>query len=249
MLYAIISDVHANLEALGEVLKDIKRRNIKQILFLGDAVGYGPNPNECVTLLKKNSKVLLAGNHDRAAVGLTSTKNFAPHARAAILWTASVLAEESKKTIKEFQTSKSLKRQDILLVHSSPWKPDEWHYLRSYEAAERSFRSFKHWICFIGHSHIPFILERLSSSEMLTCGEETELNKNSRYIINVGSVGQPRDGDPRACYTIITDAKVGLIRVEYPMKRTQQKMRKAGLPGSLIEGLSSRKKRQPFIST
>lgn len=237
MLHAIVSDVHANLEALERVLTDIEKRKVKQIVFLGDAVGYGPNPNETTSILKETCSVLLAGNHDRVAVGLESPEFFNPIAKAAVLWTASVLTEENKNTIKEFRMIKILK--NILFVHSTPKEPEQWHYLLSYPDAEVNFECFKQWICFLGHSHTPFILERLPSGEISTYGETARLYKENRYIINVGSVGQPRDRDPRACYALLNGENVELIRVDYPIKETQRKMQEAGLPDPLIQRLSS----------
>lgn len=238
MPYAVISDVHANLEALQAVLSDIEKRKIKNILFLGDAVGYGPDPNKCVSLLAGVSKVLLAGNHDWAAVGLTDIEYFNPYAKAAVLWTSKVLTGESRKAIEEFSLVKVMRRQGLFLVHASPMAPEEWHYILTLQDAERNFTFFTERVCLLGHSHWPFIVERLHTGELLTHREEVVLNKESRYIVNVGSVGQPRDKDPRACYALMERGKIRLIRVEYPVQETQRKMKKAGLPEPLIERLS-----------
>jgi predicted phosphodiesterase len=238
MLFAVISDVHANLEALNEVLKDIKERKVKNIFFIGDAVGYGPNPNECVALLNKACKVLLAGNHDWAVTGLTEIESFNPYAKAAIRWTDEVLTEESRRSIEGFKLIKNLQKEGILLVHSTPWETEEWHYLLSYEDAERCFRDYRQWICFVAHSHMPFILERLPSGKMQKYKDKAILGKENRYVVNAGSVGQPRDRDPRACYALMDGESVELIRVEYPIEETQRKMREAGLPKSLIERLA-----------
>lgn len=238
MLYAVISDIHSNLEALEAVLEDIDKRKIKNILFLGDAVGYGPNPNECVSVLEKRARYLLAGNHDWAAVGLTDISGFNPIAQAAILWTREVLTEDARKSIEAFSLVKNLKRQSILLVHSSPFMPEEWHYVFTLSDAEANFQHFSQRICLIGHSHQPFIIERLPSGEMRVHREEAAMDRENRYLINAGSVGQPRDRDPRACYAVIDDAGARFVRVEYPVRKTQQKMRDAGLPDPLVERLS-----------
>jgi len=238
VLYAAISDVHSNLEALEAVLEDIGRRKVKSLLFLGDAVGYGPNPNECVSLLEERAKVLLAGNHDWAALGLTDISGFNPMAQAAILWTREVLTEEARKAIEGFSLVRNMGRQGMLLVHSSPFMPEEWHYVFTLSDAEENFRHFTQRICLIGHSHQPFIIERLPSGEMRVHREEAALEKGNRYIINAGSVGQPRDRDPRACYALVGDGGARFVRVEYPVLETQRKMRDAGLPEPLIERLS-----------
>ncbi|HUO76563.1 MAG TPA: metallophosphoesterase family protein [Thermodesulfovibrionales bacterium] len=238
MRYAVISDVHANLEALEAVLRDINKRGIDEFLFLGDAVGYGPNPNECVELLRKNCKILLAGNHDWAAIGLTDIQYFNEYAKAAILWTREVLTPESRKFIETLPVTKNIKRGNMLLVHSTPKDPEAWHYLLTLWDAEVNFHYFTHRVCMIGHSHLPFVIERVPSGEMITYKSEARLGKNERYIINAGSVGQPRDRDPRACYAIFDDDTLEFVRLEYAIEKTQKKMRDAGLPLTLIERLS-----------
>jgi len=239
MRYAIISDVHANLEALEVVLRDVKKRGIDEILFLGDAVGYGPNPNECVELLKKNCRILLAGNHDWAAIGLTDIQYFNEYAKAAILWTQEVLTPDSRKFIETLPVTKDVKKANMLLVHSTPKEPEAWHYLLTLWDAEINFHYFHHRVCVIGHSHLPFVIERVPSGEMITYKSETRLGKNERYIINTGSVGQPRDRDPRACYAIFSDDTLEFVRLEYAVEKTQKKMHDAGLPLMLIERLST----------
>lgn len=238
MPFAAISDVHGNLDALKAVLKDIKRRGIKTVRFLGDAVGYGPDPNACVSLLMENSETLIAGNHDRGAVGLADTEGFNPHAKAAIKWTADVLTDENREAIKGFLTMKSIDEEDILLVHSTPFEPEKWHYLLSLHDAVLNFGHFREKTCLLGHSHIPFIAERLSDGGIAVHKESASLGTEGRYIINSGSVGQPRDGDPRACYLIIEGCNASLLRVAYDVGITQRKMAKAGLPKPLIDRLS-----------
>lgn len=238
MEYAVISDVHANLEALRAVITNIKGRGLKRVLFLGDAVGYGPNPNECTELIEETSEVLLAGNHDWAVLGRTDIEYFNEYARAAILWTETVLSEENRKTLSQLSITKSLSEDSLFLVHSTPKRPEEWHYLLTSWDAEVNFHYFKERICFLGHSHLPFIIEKLPSGEMIVHKEKAEIKKQeSRYIISAGSVGQPRDHNPKACYAIIDDVHVELIRVEYDIEETQEKMMRAGLPEPLIERL------------
>lgn len=238
MSYAVISDVHSNIEALDAVLEDIDNRKIESVLFTGDAVGYGPNPNEVLASLRERADVLIAGNHDWAAIGLADLERFNPNAREAVLWTMGVLSEESKNIIRIFQIAKRLEEEDVFLVHSSPGSPEEWRYLITYSDAEEAFRQFGEGVCFTGHSHHPFILERLPDGRMGTHYNSLELSRNCRYIINAGSVGQPRDRDPRACYVIFDGLRTEFVRVSYPVEKTQEKMRLAGLPGPLIERLS-----------
>ncbi|MGD0885912.1 MAG: metallophosphoesterase family protein [Thermodesulfovibrionales bacterium] len=238
MQYAVLSDVHANLEALDAVLKDISKREIKEILFLGDAVGYGPNPNECVKRLKERCKILLAGNHDKAAVGLLDIDYFNEYARAALLWTRKVMTEKSRNTLETLPVMQKMDKEDLLLVHSTPKEPAAWHYLVTLWDAEINFDYFDQRICILGHSHKPFIIERVPSGEMVTYGNGANLGESERYIINIGSVGQPRDADPRACYAVLHDESVEFVRVRYNIEKAQMKMHEAGLPLPLIERLS-----------
>ncbi len=238
MRYAVLSDVHSNLEALEAVLHDVGIRKIEDILFLGDAVGYGPNPNECIELLVKNCKILLAGNHDWGVIGQTDITYFNEYARAAIEWTRDVLTEKNLKTLKSFPITEVIEKGDMLLVHSTPKEPQEWHYLLTLWDAEINFHYFSKKFCFLGHSHYPFIIERLPSGELVTYKERAHKGQTGRYIMNVGSVGQPRDGDPRAGYAIVDDEKMEIIRVSYDIEAAQKKMSKAGLPALLIERLS-----------
>ncbi len=241
MRYAVISDVHSNLEALDAVLSDIEKRfegNPPPVLFLGDAVGYGPDPNECVKLIKETTALQLAGNHDRAVLGLTDIEYFNEYARAAILWTQGVISDESKEILRALPVDARMREEDLYLVHSTPKRPLLWNYLLTIGDAEVNFDYFSERICLLGHSHLPFILERLPTGEMTTHTGKTRLLKPRRYIINAGSVGQPRDGDPRACYAVLDEKSAELIRVPYDIEKTQRKMTEAGLPEFLIERLA-----------
>lgn len=239
MKIAIISDVHSNLEALESVLKDIRKKRIERILFLGDAVGYGPNPNNCIDVLKKECEILLAGNHDRAAVGMTDIEYFNEFARAAIIWTAETLTEEHKELLSRLPVSKRFYSgvEDLFLVHSTPKEPESWRYLLTLWDAEVNFNYFAERICLLGHSHVPFIIERNLSGEMMVYRDNASLKSGLRYIVNAGSVGQPRDGDPRACYAIMDGDSIRFVRIDYNIKKTQKKMVEAGLPKPLIDRL------------
>jgi predicted phosphodiesterase len=235
--YAIISDVHANLEALNAVLKEIEKERIDEILFLGDSVGYGPNPNECIESLRDSTEVILAGNHDWAAIGMTDITYFNPYARAAIEWTEDVLSDENKTFLRELPVAKKLRHGSILLVHSTPKEPEQWHYLSSMWDAYINFHFFTEKICFIGHSHVPAIIEAPPEGELRLYPSHVEIKDGHRYIINVGSVGQPRDGNPDAAYVLFNEDSIEIRRVSYDIVLTQKKMRKAGLPSYLIDRL------------
>ncbi len=131
-----------------------------------------------------------------------------------------------------------MKKENILFVHATPKEPEQWHYLLTLWDAEINFHYFDQWICMLGHSHQPFVIEKFPSSEMITHRREARLGKGERYIINAGSVGQPRDRDPRACYVVLEGERVEFIRVPYPVEKTQKKMSEAGLPLLLIQRLS-----------
>ncbi|HWR58528.1 MAG TPA: hypothetical protein VN328_06540, partial [Thermodesulfovibrionales bacterium] len=148
------------------------------------------------------------------------------------------LTEENRKLLKTFPVIERMKNENILLAHSTPKEPEAWHYLFTLWDAEINFHYFDEWVCLIGHSHLPFVIERLHSGEMITFNKEAPLKKTERYIINCGSAGQPRDRDPRACYVLLSDDKIEFVRVEYAIEKTQRKMHEAGLPLPLIERLS-----------
>ena len=238
MAYAIISDVHANLHALKTVLADIKARGIQEIHFGGDAVGYGPKPNECIEMLKTECNTLIAGNHDWALIGYTDIEYFNPHAAAAILWSRGVVSEEHFGDLEAFKILKNLAPRDAMLVHSTPFEPENWNYLFSPQDIEKNFLHFTQKICFVGHSHFPVIVEKLPDGQLTGHKNRIELDDSSRYIINAGSVGQPRDHDPRASYAVIHDTAAEIVRVEYDVKETQKEMTDAGLPDKLIERLT-----------
>jgi len=238
MRYAILSDVHSNIEALEAVLRNVDKRKVKDVLFLGDAVGYGPNPNECIELLMARCKILLAGNHDWGVLGLTDINYFNEYARAAIEWTKRMITEGNRKTLRSLSVKKESNEEDMTLVHSTPKEPEEWHYLLTLWDAEINFHYFDNKFCFLGHSHYPFVIEKLPSGELVAYKEAAVMGKTERYIMSVGSVGQPRDGDPRACYAIVNDEKMEIIRVPYDIEAVQKKMIKEGLPLFLSERLS-----------
>jgi predicted phosphodiesterase len=238
MRYAVMSDVHANNEALLSVLKDIKTLGINNTVFLGDAVGYGPDPNECVRILSNECCSLIAGNHDWAVLGLTDITYFNPHAKAAIEWTQQTIDDDCTLLLKRLPLSQTIENKEILLVHATPYEPAQWHYLYSLEDAKRGFESFHCRFCLIGHSHEPVIIEQRSAGQISVYEKEAKANSSSRYIINVGSVGQPRDGDPKAAYVIIDDDAMMIRRVPYDIKKTQKKMKRFRLPSRLIERLS-----------
>ena len=238
MKYAIISDIHGNLEALESVLAEIDRREVDSILCLGDVVGYGPNPNECVELVRARADAILAGNHDHAPIGRIDITYFNQWARSAIEWTRKELSESSIEFLLNLPLS--LERDGFTIVHSTPLEPAEWNYIITIGDAVKNFPEFRNQVCFVGHSHVPMVIAlneqddcRVLKSNPLILAED------SRYIINVGSVGQPRDLNPLSAFAIYeaTEKKYELVRVEYDIAKTQEKIRQSELPDFLAARL------------
>ncbi len=245
MRYAVLADIHSNLAAFESVLNDIEANGgCDQIWCLGDIVGYGPDPEECIELLRKYEHLCIAGNHDWAAVNRIDTSDFNPVAAQACHWTAQQLTSENTTYLVNLPLR--LCQDDFTLVHGSPREPI-WEYLLSTGAAQDNFKYFETSFCLIGHSHVPLVFEYTDESgkcrlRQLEAGEIVELGEH-RLIINPGGVGQPRDGDPRASYGIYDD-KAGVFyhyRVEYDVAATQRKMMEANLPMPLILRLSEGK--------
>lgn len=244
MRTAIISDIHANLEALSAVLFDIESLNIDEIICLGDIIGYGPNPNECISLIHKKCPIILMGNHDAAVLDSLSTQNFNINAKFAIEWTDKQLTDESRKILEALPMSKIDGNKTY--VHATPYEPRMWYYITSAEEAAFNFQFFDTTFCFVGHTHIPVIIS-LDNLKNIHVSQDEYLDfsksDDTHYLINVGSVGQPRDRNPNSCYGIIdTEASFfSLRRVEYDVKKCQEKMKKHKLPEFLISRLAEGK--------
>ncbi len=238
MRYAIISDVHSNLEALQAVLKGLKKEGYDLLLCLGDIVGYGPNPNECCQLIRETEGVVIVGNHDWAAVGKTGTEYFNTFARMAIRWTSRVLDETNRNWLSGLPLR--WVEEDFLFVHSSPSEPSLWNYILSRQEACQEFRTFTERVCLIGHSHQPTVFIRQEDDCQQDAFDGLKLRPNLKYIINVGSVGQPRDGDPRSAACIYDSKRdsLELQRFAYDVGKTQGKMAKVKLPVYLADRLS-----------
>ncbi|MFA5629310.1 MAG: metallophosphoesterase family protein [Dehalococcoidales bacterium] len=241
MKYALLADIHSNLEALTAVLEDIdKRAAVDELWIMGDTVGYGPNPSECIKLLRSRKHTAVCGNHDiYCADAPESLYIFGPEAFTSCRWTASVLTAEDIEYLKDLPNV--AERDDFMLVHGSPREP-LWEYVISQSVALVNFDYFRNKYCLVGHSHTPLIF-KLDENKNCVGVPFTEnigvvLGKD-KMIINPGSVGQPRDEDPRASYAIYdSESKViRLYRVPYDIKLTQQKMIKQNLPIRLISRL------------
>ncbi len=240
MIYAIISDIHGNLEALLSVLDYIKSNygNIDKIVCLGDIVGYGADPIECIKATRDISDVILAGNHDFAVCEMTSIDNFNDYAKKAVMWSRSVVGNDEMNFLKSLPFI--YQEENVSFVHSSLHKPEYWRYLLRASDTYIDFEIMNNQILFVGHTHIPVIFEFDGKEIKILTSDEVSLHQNRKYIINPGSVGQPRDKDPRASFVFFDSDKkfVKRVRVEYDLEETQKKILDAGLPEVLATRLS-----------
>lgn len=231
MRVLVISDIHANLTALNTVLEDAGEYDA--VWCLGDLVGYGPDPNECVERIRDlPNLVCLVGNHDHAAIGLIPFSRFNNDAQFAASWTMENISRENRKYLESLPAS--LVNKTFTLAHGSPREPI-WEYVLDGQIADRNFETFKTDYCLVGHSHIPLIFHRpsgLSYSVPWIVPEAEAINLIPRMILNPGSVGQPRDLDPRAAYGLLDlDAKTWEARrVAYDVAEVQLRILQAGLP-------------------
>jgi predicted phosphodiesterase len=236
----VFSDVHGNLEALELVLKALEKEGVDSTICSGDLVGYGPNPNQCVEKVMETADEIVAGNHDYAATGLTSINDFTDYARSAIEWTQDVLTSISQSHLSSLSLIKYM--GEVTIVHATPDSPSEWKYIFTFEDINRCFEALTTTFCFIGHSHVPVAFIRDSKGNIFyQNATDVVLESGKKYIINVGSVGQPRDGDPRASYGVLdlNIERFYLKRLEYSVEKVQEKMWKQGLPPYLIYRLET----------
>lgn len=239
MRYIIISDIHGNIEALKSVLTIADEHPDAHIVSLGDIVGYGADPGACLSIVQGIARISLAGNHDHAAVGLTDIRYFNTYAREAVLWTSGQLTENERGYLRGLPLFKRAEGA-YFLVHSSPDSPEEWRYIITLSDAQESFPAFEEPLCFVGHSHSPMVFGIAPNGRCHREYRETiSLKEGYRYIVNVGSVGQPRDGDWRACIVVYDDqAKtIEYKRLEYDLPSAQKKIIDAGLPSFLARRL------------
>ena len=234
----VVSDVHANLLALEAVVADAE--HFDAIWCLGDVVGYGPDPNDCVALLRQHELVCLAGNHDWAALDKLNLASFNTDARAAATWTQHMLSPETRSFLDALPSSHQ--EGDFALAHGSPRQP-VWEYILDPLVASINFMHFSSRFCLVGHTHTAAVFRQNINGDGCRVhfpqyGTPIPLD-SARLIINPGSVGQPRDSDPRAAYAILeTDQMMWEHRrVEYPIQETQNRMRQHGLPHRLVARL------------
>jgi len=249
MTIAVLSDIHGNLESWHAVLEDIQSFNVDDIYCLGDVIGYGADPYACIASVQKNCSIILQGNHENALLNPVEQSHMNSVAQTAITWTAQQLPEKVIETISSWPLVKV--GTDARLVHGSPDEPLAFHYITYRMDVENAFRAFSEKVCFYGHTHWPAVAEEIVSNtsrviklapRMLSKQKEEQvisLDEKTRYLISVGSVGQPRDGDARARWVLVkSDPSAAIFRyVPYDIEKAQQKILKAGLPEILAERL------------
>ncbi len=246
MKQAILSDIHGNLEALRAVLQDIFERGIKEMVVLGDVVGYGADPEACLELVCEHASGFVLGNHDVAAATGEGAEGFHPDAKTAIRWTENILSQQDKKRLMQFSLVQESGQMHF--SHGSPENSDRWKYIFTESDAGKGFAACPNQLIFVGHSHVPAMFVELEHKRMF--GGEfrqvvriaqsfVQIEKNYRYLLDVGSVGQPRDGDPRACYGIYDNdgRRFELVRKAYDVQAAAEKIVRSGLPVNLAERL------------
>lgn len=230
MIYAVIGDIHSNYDALTAVVNEIKKEHVDKILCIGDIVGYAAEPSKCIDLVRELNCTVVAGNHDYATVGKFPVEYFHQDARTAVLWTAEQLSAESLNFLKNLPLVEGLK--GITLVHASLKHPEFFDYITTVATAQNSFEMLKTPVCFYGHTHVPLAIFCNKETMHVDRGQVFDLNNADKVLINVGSVGQPRDWDMRAACAIYDTGKkvVRIKRVKYNINDAVGKIYAAGLP-------------------
>ena len=237
MRYGIFSDIHSNLEAYESVLGAMKGDGLDAYICGGDIVGYGADPSGCVELTRGLTDNVICGNHDCASVGLLDTQYFNLRAKEAVLWTAKNINDEERHYLTHLKMVHE--GPDFSVVHGSLDEPYSFRYILDIESAVTNFDTMRKDLLFIGHTHSPAVFRKEGGEVTYSKTSHVDLKEGTSYIVNVGSVGQPRDGDPRASYAVLDEkAKtVEIKRVVYNIKKAQEKILKAGLPPILAERL------------
>lgn len=236
MRFAILSDLHANLEATEAVLADAHERGCTDFVCLGDVVGYNANPRECLEIVQKLGCPVVKGNHDEQASLEESSRDFNALAEMAINWTRAQLSEADKKWLRDLPFTQAVR--DFTIVHATLAAPEQWDYVFNILDAAGSFSHQQTPVCFFGHTHVAGAFVRDEGVQRLKV-DQLAIEPPRKYFINTGSVGQPRDGDWRAAYCIYDIEKqvVEQRRVNYDLTTAQQKIIKAGLPRMLADRL------------
>jgi predicted phosphodiesterase len=244
MRYLVLTDIHANLEALETCLADASNRGYDRVLVLGDLIGYGADPNAVIDRVKAlGPATMVRGNHDKVARGMAEAEGFNAVAKSAAEWTLHELTPSNRQWLLELPAGPAVIDETVEICHGSPF--DEDAYIFDELDALRAMKVARRPLCLFGHTHYPITFRLLDGMfEAIGHAMETSemlLEKGAKYLVNPGSVGQPRDGNPRAAYAIVdTDARrVELMRLHYPVEVAQTKVIEAGLPEVLARRLGA----------
>jgi predicted phosphodiesterase len=237
MKYAVIADIHANLEAFEVVLKDTKEQKCTHYCCVGDVVGYNANPKECLDIVRDMGMPCVKGNHDEYCSSEEDLEGFNPHAAEAVNWTRKQLSKEDRQWLRELKYVRLV--ASFSMVHATLDGPQRWGYVFDKLAAAASFTYQNTSVCFFGHTHVPVAFVRDS---MVRGGTYSKfrVEPGKKYFVNVGSVGQSRDGVAKATYVIydLNEGSIELRRLDYDIPKAQKKILEAGLPVRLAERLA-----------
>lgn len=230
--YAVLGDIHGNLEALTAVLDDARKAGVTHYACVGDLVGYNANPAECLHLVRELNMVCVRGNHDHYCSHTDCVRDFQPLAANVVDWTRSQLGEGDARFLRELKMIRVV--SGFTLVHSTLDMPEKWGYVFDELEAESHFHYQSTTVCFYGHTHHPVFFEKSGYVRRVN-DQRISVTLGKKYFVNVGSVGQPRDGDPRASYAVydVAARRIELRRVDYDIAATQKKILDAGLPERL----------------
>jgi predicted phosphodiesterase len=237
MRYAVIADIHANLEAFEVVLNDAKEQKCTHYCCVGDVVGYNANPKECLEIVRGMGMPVVKGNHDEYCSSEEDLEGFNPHAAEAVNWTRKQLNPDDRKWLRELKYIRLV--ASFTMVHATLDGPQRWGYVFDRLAAAASFTYQNTGVCFFGHTHVPLAFVRDSVVRGGTYSK-FRVEPGKKYFVNVGAVGQPRDGNPKAGYVVydLDEQSIELRRLDYDIPKAQKKIMEAGLPQRLADRLS-----------
>lgn len=237
MKFAIIADIHGNLEAFQVVLQDIKEQHCTHSACLGDVVGYNANPKECLDMVRAMNIPCVKGNHDEYCSSEETMEGFNPAAAEAVAWTRKQLTEDDKQWLRDLKYQRMV--SNFTIVHATLDGPQRWGYVFDKLAAAASFTYQSTNVCFFGHTHVPVAFMRDSMVRGGTYSK-FKVEAGKKYFVNVGAVGQPRDNNPKAAYVVydMDEGTIELRRLDYDIPAAQKKILKAGLPERLAERLA-----------
>ena len=237
MKYAVIADIHSNLEAFEVVLQDSKDQKCTHYCCVGDVVGYGANPHECLELVRTMGMPVVKGNHDEYCSTEDDLEGFNPHAAHAVIWTREKLTKEERQWLRDLKYVRLV--GSFSMVHATLDGPQRWGYVFDKLMAAASFTYQNTSVCFFGHTHVPVAFIRDSVVRGGTYSK-FKVESGRKYFVNVGSVGQPRDNNPKAAYVIydLQEGTIEIRRLDYDIRKAQEKILAAGLPPRLAERLS-----------